>query len=103
MTDPTIAYVLRASTTRPTIFITSASGGKRRVTTPTRNPRGDPHPNPGTPEIANRMTNTYVIHGARASQKPILPMGVDPRSTFVSIISHLNRGVTTDGVDKPLL
>jgi hypothetical protein len=70
MTTPATAYPFDSSANNPARPRITAKGGPSSSRTPTRSPRGEPHPKPGMPARAHRM----MIHGVKASQKLILPI-----------------------------
>jgi len=67
---PAIAYPFDSSLNNATIPRMSATGGADITTIPTRNPRGEPQPKPGTRNAAH----VNRIHGVKASRKLILPI-----------------------------
>jgi len=51
-----------------------ASGTATMERIPDRNPKGNPHPKPGTRATEQAIERNDMIQGVRASQKPILPI-----------------------------
>ena len=70
MKRPAIGYFFDSPLNNATMHKMNARGGPNMMRIPTRNPSGEPQPNPGTPAIAHRIK----IHGDAESQNPLLPV-----------------------------
>ncbi len=69
MISPATAYFLDGSLNNAIMHRIHATGRPSRMRAPTRNPSGEPQPNPGNPKMAHKIKT----HGDKDNQNPILP------------------------------